>query len=256
MSHLSIIIPVYNEGVNFRQLWAEVSALIRAQFTAYVIYDFDGDDTVPVVQEIVALGERRLRAVKNTRGRGVVPAMLTGFDVAQDGPVLIVMADLSDDLTQVDAMLALYEKGYQIVAGSRYMKGGHLVGGPWLKQCLSRMAGISLFWLRRLPTHDATNAFKLYDCKMVRSFNVQSHKGFELNLELTVKGYLAGYRITEVPVTWRDRTSGQSRFRIWNWLPHYLRWYFYAFRPKARINSQLSSTLQCHTDPDTKDNSA
>ncbi len=251
MSRLSIIIPVYNEGANFRNLWKELSYSIHADFAACVVYDFDEDDTLLVAAEIIAGGESRLRTVKNERGRGVVAAIMTGFDVVPDGPVLVVMADLSDDLAQVDRMLALYDQGYHVVVGSRYMKGGRLIGGPFFKQLLSRLAGTSLFWLRRLPTHDATNAFKVYDRAMVRSFSVESRGGFELNLELTVKAFLAGYRITEVPSTWRDRTSGQSRFRLWKWLPLYLRWYFYAFRrrlpvPQSRLHS--AGIERCGTD--------
>lgn len=229
---LSIVIPVYNEGSNFRNLWKEVSQAIRSDFLAHVVYDFDEDDTLPVVQELMAEGENRLLPVKNRRGRGVVAAIMTGFDVAGDGPVLVMMADLSDDLTQVDRMLALYRVGHQVVVGSRYMKGGRLIGGPFLKQMLSRIAGTSLHWLRGLPTHDATNAFKIYDWSMVRSFRVESRGGFELNLELTVKAFLGGFRMIEIPVTWRDRTSGKSRFRMWKWLPLYLRWYLYAFQRK------------------------
>jgi len=233
-SRLSIVVPVYNEGANFRSLWREISSCIASDFTAYVVYDFEEDDTIPVVNEIIAGGEKRLRAIKNHGGRGVVSAILTGFDVAPNGPVLVVMGDLSDDLAQVDHMLALYEQGVHVVVGSRYMKGGKLIGGPWMKQAMSRLAGTSLHFLRGLPTHDATNAFKIYDRAMVKSFTVESHAGFELNLELTIKAFLRGYRITEVPSTWRDRTGGQSRFRLWKWLPYYLRWYFYAFRPKSK----------------------
>lgn len=234
MNRLSIVIPVYNEGANFPNLWKELAASIKSDFSACVVYDFDEDNTVPAVNAIVAAGEKRLQAIKNQHGRGVVAAIMTGFDVAPDGPVLVVMADLSDDLAQVDRMLELYEQGYQVVAGSRYMKGGRLIGGPVLKQTLSRLAGTSLFWLRRLPTHDATNAFKIYDRAMVKSFTVESRGGFELNLELTVKAFLAGYRIAEVPSTWRDRTAGKSRFRLWKWLPLYLSWYCYAFRPRSK----------------------
>jgi len=233
MADLSIVIPVFNEGANFPALWKELSSQIKCDFTAYVVYDFDEDNTVPAVKSIMAQGETRLHLAKNQRGRGVVTAIMTGFDVAADGPVLVVMADLSDDLAQVDRMMELYRQGYYVIAGSRYMKGGRLIGGPFFKQMLSRMAGVSLHWLRGIPTHDATNAFKIYDRSMVRSFNVESRGGFELNLELTVKAFLAGYRIAEVPSTWRDRTSGESRFRLWKWLPSYLGWYFYAFRPKA-----------------------
>jgi glycosyltransferase involved in cell wall biosynthesis len=240
MNRLSIVIPVYNEGANFEVLWKELSASLKSDFRAYVVYDFDQDNTVPVANKIIASGEARLQLVKNQRGRGVVAAIMTGFDVAPDGPVLVAMADLSDDLAQVGRMLDLYDQGYHLVVGSRYMKGGRLFGGPVFKQTLSRMAGVSLFWLRRLPTHDATNAFKIYDRAMVKSFAVQSRGGFELNLELTVKAFLGGYRIAEVPSTWRDRTSGQSRFRLWKWLPSYLRWYFYAFRPKSRAELNIN----------------
>jgi len=49
-------------------------------------------------------------------------------------------------------------------------------------------------------------------------------------MEAVVKAYVSGGLIAEVPSTWTDRVSGESRFRLWKWLPNYLRWYFYAFR--------------------------
>ena len=231
---LSIIIPVYNEGSNFRPLWETLTSSIQAPFEAYVVYDFDGDDTVPVVQGVIRSGERHLHLVKNTIARGVVGALRSGFAEVPTGPLLVVMADLSDDLTQVDEMLALYRKGSQIVSGSRYMPGGGMIGGSWLKKNLSRLAGLSLHWLRGLPTSDATNAFKLYDGAMLNSFSIESTAGFEINLEITVKAFLAGYRITEIPTVWRDRARGESRFRLWAWLPRYLKWYFYAFQPRRQ----------------------
>ena len=233
-THMTVVIPAYNEGAKFPALWSEMCSYIRSSFSAIMVYDFDEDNTVPVVKDIIAAGEQRLTLAKNQHGTGVVGAILTGFDLATDGAVLVLMAALSDDLAQVDRMLALYADGWHVVAGSRYMEGGRLIGGPFFKQLLSRMGGTSLFLLRGLPTHDATNAFKIYDRAMVRSFTVESKGGFEFSLELTVKAFLAGYSITEVPSTWHDRTSGQSRFRFWKWLPGYLHWYFYAFRSKSR----------------------
>ena len=161
-------------------------------------------------------------------------AIRTGFDAAPPGPVLVVMADLSDDLGQVRRMLELYRQGSHIVVGSRYMKGGRLIGGPWFKQLLSRLSGLTLCWFRGIPTHDATNAFKIYDRAMLNGIRIESKGGFELSLEITVKAFLGGYTITETPSTWRDRTAGTSRFKLWKWLPHYLKWYFMAFQPKAR----------------------
>lgn len=229
---LHIVVPVYNEGANFPRLWQELSQNITVPFHAMVVYDFDGDDTVPVVQKVIDGGEKRIELVKNDIKRGVVGAIRAGFAKVANGPVLVVMADLSDDLAQVSKMMELYRAGNHVVAGSRYMTGGKLIGGPFLKQGFSRIAGVSLCWLRGVPTHDATNAFKIYYAEMLRTFTIESEGGFEINLELTVKAFLNGYKIAEVPSTWRDRTEGVSRFQMWRWMPRYLKWYFYAFRPR------------------------
>jgi dolichol-phosphate mannosyltransferase len=229
---LTLVIPVYNEGANFPALWSAVTSQIRSRFRAFVVYDFDEDNTVPVLQQIIAAGETRLVPVKNNVGRGVVGAIRTGFKQVESGPVLVIMADLSDDLAQVDRMVDYYRQGYQVVAGSRYMPGGRLLDAPPLKGAMSRVAGLTLHWFRGIPTHDATNAFKLYDSKILKSMTIESKAGFELSLEITVKAFLSGYRIAEIPATWRGRTQGESRFRIWAWLPQYLKWYFYAFQPK------------------------
>jgi dolichol-phosphate mannosyltransferase len=232
MESLTIIIPVYNEAANFPLLWDSLCRLVRSEFTALVVYDFAEDDTVPVAKRIQERGETRLRLLQNAFSSGVVGAIRTGFQHVEHGPVLVVMADLSDDLE-------LYRQGYKLVAGSRYMKGGGQQGGPWFKKLLSRGAGVSLHCLRRVPIHDATNAFKLYDSGMLRSLKVESRGGFELNLEITVKAFLAGYPMAEVPAIWRDRTAGQSRFRLLAWLPRYLKWYLYAFRPRRRLDSPV-----------------
>lgn len=231
---LSVVIPVYNEGANFKALWGEIASSIQTPFTAAVVYDFDADNTVPVVKEVIASGETRLTLLRNAYGRGVTGAIKTGLEAVKSGPVLVTMADLSDEMTQVDRMYQLYLQGYDLICGSRYMPGGKLIGGPFFKQLLSRISGLTLHYFRGVPTHDATNSFKLYDAQMVRELRVESVAGFELGLELTVKAFLNGYRIAEIPSVWRDRAAGASRFRVMHWMPHYLKWYFFAFRPKQR----------------------
>ena len=231
---LTIVIPVYNEGANFPALWSTIASSIRTPFIAVVVYDFDADNTLPVVNQIIAAGESRIRLHKNSYGRGVTGAIKSGLEEADAGPVLVTMADLSDELTAVDRMYELYQQGFDLVCGSRYMKGGQLIGGPFFKQLMSRLSGLSLHYLRGIPTHDATNSFKLYDAAMVHDVKVESVAGFELGLELTVKAFLNGYRIAEIPSTWRDRTAGQSRFKVVEWLPHYLKWYFHAFQPAKK----------------------
>jgi dolichol-phosphate mannosyltransferase len=53
-------------------------------------------------------------------------------------------------------------------------------------------------------------------------------------MELTVKAHFLGGRVEEVPATWLGRTKGASRFRLFSWLPHYLRWYFWALGRRWR----------------------
>ncbi len=122
------------------------------------------------------------------------------------------------------------ENGADVVCASRYMRGGKQIGGPWFKGLLSRTAGVSLYWLAGLPTHDPTNSFKAYSSKFLSRAVIESTAGFALSLELTVKAHFSGGRVEEVPAIWYDRTAGSSRFRLWHWLPHYLRWYFLAIR--------------------------
>ncbi len=229
---LTIVVPVYNESENFPHFWEELKSAVNSDYEVIVVYDFDEDSTVPVVRALIDDGATNLRLVKNTVRRGVVGAICTGFNTVSEGPVLVAMADLSDDLALVDRMLELYRHGYRLVAASRYMPGGKIIGGPPLKKNLSRLAGLSLHWLRGVPTRDATNAFKLYDASLLRTIKIESTAGFEISLEITVKAFLAGWPMVELPATWRDRTRGKSRFRLWAWLPRYLRWYFLAFRPR------------------------
>jgi glycosyltransferase involved in cell wall biosynthesis len=242
---LTIVIPVFNEGANFKALWSEIAFAIHTPFTAIIVYDFDQDDTLPVIAEIVANGEKQLTLRRNAYGRGVTGAIKTGLEAVEAGPVLVTMADLSDDLTQVDEMYGLYLQGFDLICGSRYMPGGHLIGGALFKQALSRISGLTLHYLRGIPTHDATNSFKLYDAAMVRDLSVESVAGFELGLELTVKAFLRGYRIAEIPSTWRDRSAGTSKFRLFKWLPHYLKWYCHAFQPR-RSRSRASRKGELH----------
>ncbi|NUQ64137.1 MAG: glycosyltransferase family 2 protein [Pirellulales bacterium] len=230
---MTLIVPVYNEAENFPRLVAEIERHIPPPFRVLVVYDFEEDSTLPVARRLAA--ERPwLCPVRNEIGRGAANAIRAGFQKAPAGPALVVMADLSDDLSTVPRMLELYRQGNRIVCPSRYMRGGRQIGGPRLKRFLSRMAGWSLRWLAGFPTHDATNNFRLYDAELVRQLGIESTQGFEIALELTAKAFARGVPIAQTPTTWRDRTAGQSGFKLMKWLPGYLRWYRYALAAGIR----------------------
>jgi Glycosyltransferases involved in cell wall biogenesis len=232
-TELAVILPVYNEGEAVEPVLRALTAGVRTPHELVVVYDFDGDTTVPVLARLCdeILG---LRGLRNDLGRGVLNAMKAGIVGTSAPYVLISMADGSDEPHVVDSMVALALGGADVVSASRYMRGGHQVGGPPLKRLMSRTAGLTLHWFAGVPTHDPTNNFKLYSRRFLDSVTIESTAGFELALELTVKATLGGYRVAEVPTTWRDRTAGQSNFKLRKWLPHYLHWYRVAFVGRLR----------------------
>jgi dolichol-phosphate mannosyltransferase len=226
---VSIVLPVYNEADNIVPTLEGIAEAVRTPHEVLVVHDFDGDTTVPVVR---ALQPRMagLRLHRNDLGPGVLNAMRAGMAEARGQYIIVSMADGSDDHHVVDDMVELARSGADVVAASRYMRGGAQIGGPRLKRLMSRAAGLSLHWLGGVATHDATNNFKLYSRRFIDSVTIESEGGFELALELTVKASLAGREVREVPAVWRDRSAGSSRFRMRAWLPRYLRWYAALFR--------------------------
>jgi len=65
---------------------------------------------------------------------------------------------------------------------------------------------------------------------LVNELGIESERGFEIALELTAKAFARREPITEIPTTWRDRTSGEAGFRLFRWLPMYLKWYLFAMK--------------------------
>lgn len=231
-SSINIVIPVYNEGENILTTLHEIREKIKTPHKIFIVYDFEEDDTFPVIKKYD--GPHEIVLIKNRYGHGALNAIKTGFDSVLEGVVLVVMADASDDLNNVDKMFDKINQGYDIVCGARYMRGGEHIGGPFIKKTMSRLAGVSLHYLTRIPTHDVTNSYKMYTKKLLNDVSIESGGGFELGMEIVIKSFLKGYKIAEVPSTWTDRTSGGSRFKLLRWLPRYLHWYLFAIVNNTR----------------------
>ncbi|OBI15433.1 glycosyl transferase [Mycobacterium sp. E2327] len=228
---VSVVIPVYNEGENIQVCVRRLTeALADTPHELLVCYDFDEDTTLPA---LAAMPDRpeSVRLVRNSLGKGVANALIAGFAAARGDVVVTSMADLSDPPSVIPLMAAkIRDEGADVVSGSRYMAGGTQRGGPRLKTLMSRTAGLSLHYVGRVPTHDATTNFRAYSRRFLDNVPVESGRGFEVGLELTTKAHLLGYRIDEVPSSWDDRTAGDSKFDLVGWLPAYLHWYGLAMR--------------------------
>jgi len=228
--NLNIVIPVFNEAENIKVVIKKIKEECTEPHIITVVYDEDEDTTVPVVRQI----QKEMNNVfllKNKYGCGVLNAIKTGFEESTTKYVIVTMADLSDPPAVINSMFIIAEKqNSDIVCASRYMKGGKQIGGPVIKGFMSRMAGLTLHFLAGIPTHDATNSFKLYRTSFLKQQTIESRGGFELGIELVVKAHVYGYKISETKTIWTDRVAGTSNFKLVKWLPGYLRWYFYAFR--------------------------
>lgn len=220
---IQIVVPVYNEGQGVVRLYDNLLAAGVTFDQIKFVYDFDADTSVPFINQ---LNERDARVIgdKNLYGRGAVNALRWGFAHSVSGPVITVMGDGSDKLSDIPKMVDLWTKGATIVSASRYTRGGVQQGGGVVKSSMSRLAGLSLSFLG-FPTSDATNNFKLYDGTWLSKQKVESVGGFEVAIELCFKCYKDGKDIVEIPTEWRDRTDGKSNFKLIAWTPKYLKWY-------------------------------
>lgn len=231
---LSLIVPVYNEADNISKLVNRASREIRFPYRLIVVYDFDKDNTIPIVKKLQKKYPY-IELIKNNygSGQGVINAIKTGFNQIKTGAVVVIMADLADDLTTINAMFEKIQQGYDVVCGSRFSPGGKKIGGPLIKSLLAKMAGLLTPILLGIPTKDITNAFKMYKKKVLDAITIKSCGGFELAMEIVIKAHNRGFKVTEVPTVWRDRTVGVSRFKFFAWLPHYLYWYVWGFSQRV-----------------------
>ena len=224
---LDIVVPVYNEGQNIHRALGAFQAHVRCPHRVLVVYDRDEDDTLTALRSHPAY-PFEVKVVKNT-GRGVFGAVTTGFSTATAPAILVWPADDDYNAARIDGMVEQLKGGCDIVAASRFMPGGRMVGCPWLKDVIVRSSAFVLHHVARVPTHDPSNGLRLFSRRVVRTIPLESDRGFTYSIELLVKAHRLRWRICEVPFEWHERTVGKSRFRVMQWLPAYFVWFRYAF---------------------------
>ncbi|MFH1771710.1 MAG: glycosyltransferase [Candidatus Omnitrophota bacterium] len=236
---ISIIIPAHNEEHSIAETISRIENAVKREHEIIVVDDYSTDTTKAISRALQA-DNINLIVTDNKGKQGFSNALQTGFSFARYELVVPIMADLCDDPHTINKMYSKILDGFDIVCGSRYIKGGKKDGGPFLKGVLSCLAGKSLRILTGIPTSDITNAFKMYRKSTIQSIDMQA-KGFEISMEITLKAYFKDFRITEVPTVWRARTMGKSSFKLLKYVFNYLRLYLWAINASiARIFSKLS----------------
>jgi dolichol-phosphate mannosyltransferase len=227
MNELDIIIPVYNESENIIPVLNSLKQHVRTPFRVLICYDSDDDNSLPAVRLAKDKGFNIL-LVKN-RSKGAHSAVTTGFERSDAPAILVFTADDTYNAGIIDQMYEKFKQGSDIVAASRFMKGGCMEGCPFLKSFLVRAASFSLYWFASIPIKDASSGFRLFSRRSLDTIKIESTKGFTYSIELLMKCHRLKWKISEVPALWYERTKGRSRFRTLEWLPDYLRWYIYGF---------------------------
>jgi glycosyltransferase involved in cell wall biosynthesis len=227
MTLLSIVIPAYNEAEYIVLTLNRIRDSVKTSFECLVIVDDSKDATIPFI-EAYNKSDPRFRFILNDLGPGPAKAIKKGISNSKGDFIAVVSGDGSDDVNQIDELVKLVERGVSVAVASRHVQGGQLVGSPFLKGFLSKIAGLSLYHLARMGTRDSTNNFKIYDKNFLKLITIESRDGFELGLELVTKAKKLKLKIAEIPTIWIERSEGKSNFPLLKSLPRYLYWYLKA----------------------------
>jgi len=229
----TIVVPAYNEEANIANVIEQIEKTLDFDYELIVVNDHSKDRTREIVEGLIQK-YNNITLIDNQRPGGFANALKTGFENVKTDVLVPVMGDLCDDLNTIKKMLRDVEAGSDIVCGARYVKEGGRLGGSRFKAMLSGLGGISLHLLLGIPTHDAPNAFKMYRKEVIDNVEINA-KGFEISMEITLKAFFKGYKISEIPTVWHERTEGESSFNVLGLLPKYLKLYTWAVAKKLKI---------------------
>jgi dolichol-phosphate mannosyltransferase len=237
---IDIVIPVYHEAENILRLLAAFEREVTTPVRILICYDREDDPTLAALDGVKT--KFKIVRVKNL-GKHAQGAIITGLAYGRSSAAITFMADDDYNAGLIDRMVDEFRLGCDVVVPSRYIPGGSMQGCRWYKALPSRAAAWTLAHLGRFPVHDATNAFRLFSRRLLDSVTIESSVGFTFSIELAAKCHRLGWRMCEVPARWLERKEGKSRFRVFEWAPSYLHWYFYIFgttflrrRMPGRIN--------------------
>lgn len=225
-AELDIVMPVYNEGAGIVPVIQSLVDHVKTPFHLLVCHDHDDDTTLAVIRGM-GKAAGTVEFVRN-RGRGVLGAIVTGFERSTAPAVLMMPADDDYNAPRLDGMVDVLRHGADIVCPSRFVGDGCMVGCPFVKATLVRITAWFMYHVVGVPTHDPTNGFRLFSRRVVDRIPIETSAGFAYSMELLVKAQRLGWRIEERPVQWFERKAGRSRFRVFKWAPVYMQWVWYA----------------------------
>jgi dolichol-phosphate mannosyltransferase len=213
---LSIVIPARNEEGCICSTVEHLHLELKLQKVPHEIIVVDDGSTDRTWELLSELSTRlpELAPIKNEGLHGFGRAIIRGLDDIKGDSVVIMMADESDDCRDVVRYWRKLNEGFECVFGSRFLKGGGVTDYPRFKLLLNRLANWFLKKLFRIKLNDTTNAFKAYRKTVIDGCRPLISPHFNLTVEIPLKAIVRGYSWTVIPITWRNRRTGEAKLKI------------------------------------------
>jgi dolichol-phosphate mannosyltransferase len=228
---LSVVIPARNEAETIETTLGEITTHLNRRGIDYeviVVDDASSDGTAAVVERF-AQANARVRCLRSQLSSGFGFAVRAGLDAFDGDAVAIVMADGSDDPSDLVLYYQLLEEGYDCAFGSRFVPGATVTDYPRLKLAINRVVNWGIRILFRHRYNDTTNAFKAYRRDVIAGVSPLLSNHFNLTVELPLKAIVRGYSYAVLPTSWRGRSGGRSKLDLREMGSRYLFIVLYVF---------------------------
>lgn len=228
---LSVVIPARNEADSVAGTVREVVSTLAAagvNHEVIVVDDSSRDGTAEVVDSLT----RELSAVKLLRSPyrgGFGLAVRAGLAAFAGDAVAIFMADGSDDPEDLVRYHQVLLEGFDCAFGSRFMPGAVVRDYPRLKLVINRIVNQAIRLLFGHAYNDTTNACKAYRREVIQSIQPLISNHFNLTVEMPLKAIVRGHSYAIVPISWRNRTAGESKLGLQEMGSRYLFSLLYVF---------------------------
>jgi dolichol-phosphate mannosyltransferase len=243
---LSVVIPAHNEEGHIRGTVEGVVAALeeaRIHHEVLVVNDNSSDRTEKIVRDL-ARTIPSVRCLSSDPPNGFGFAVRRGLADFQGDAVATFMADGSDSPADLISFYRKLQEGYDCVFGSRFARGGRVVGYPALKLILNRLGNRFIQLLFNISCDDISNAFKMYRRNVIAGIQPLLAQHFNLTVELPLKSIVRGYRYAVVPNTWTNRKEGISKFKIKEMGSRYFFIVLYCFLEKSLGRQDVQSSPQ------------
>ena len=212
---LSLIIPAYNEQ---DQIMVTINSLIKFKrkiknLEILIVDDQSKDKTYEIVKKI----EKKNKFIKlyYNKKKGLGSAIETGIKKAKSKYICIFMSDMSDDLNDLKKYYHLIKnKNVDAVFGTRFSSGSKISSYPIIKLILNRIFNNFVRLVFFSKYNDFTNAFKIYKRNSLLELMPIVSENFNVFLELPLKIIVRKYNYIVIPIKWKNRKKGQSKFEI------------------------------------------